>query len=66
MRIGITCDASCIMLITLSVTGVSRSRILIDSTYDSRPDDRAWSFIAPYKLKVDSIMSPWWAGQPHI
>lgn len=40
------------------LTGVSRSRILIDNTYDSRPDGRAWSFIAPYKLKVDSIMSP--------
>lgn len=40
------------------LTDVSRSRILIDSTYDNKADDRAWSFIAPYKLKVDSIMSP--------
>lgn len=40
------------------LTDVSRSRILIDTTYDNMADGRAWSFIAPYKLKVDSIMSP--------
>lgn len=40
------------------LTDVSRSRIIIDKSYDSRPDERALSFIAPYKQKVDSIMSP--------
>lgn len=37
---------------------VSRSRILIDSRYDKMPDARAEAFIAPFKAKVDSVMSP--------
>lgn len=41
-----------------AVTGVERSRILVDSTYDRNPDARAAAFIAPYKKRVDSIMSP--------
>lgn len=40
------------------VTGVERSRILIDKTFDSEHDATAEAFIAPYKAKVDSIMSP--------
>lgn len=36
---------------------VSRSRILIDSRYD-RTDAAAETFIAPFKSKVDSMMSP--------
>ncbi len=40
------------------LTSVSRSRILIDSTYDRNPDLQAATFIAPYKQKVDSMMSP--------
>ncbi|MGI6223938.1 MAG: 5'-nucleotidase C-terminal domain-containing protein [Prevotella sp.] len=40
------------------VTGVSRVRLLIDSTYDANPDADAAQFMVPYKSKVDSIMSP--------
>lgn len=40
------------------LTGVSRSRILIDSTYDRQPDAEAAAFLAPYKQAVDSLMSP--------
>lgn len=40
------------------VTGVSRTRILVDSRYDAEPDSAALRFIAPYKHVVDSIMSP--------
>jgi len=40
------------------VVNVSRSRILIDKRYDADIDAKTASFIAPYKSKVDSIMSP--------
>lgn len=40
------------------VSGVSRSRILIDKRYDANPDAEAAQFIAPYKHQVDSIMGP--------
>ena len=37
---------------------VSRSRLVIDSRYDARPDAKAEAFLAPYKEKVDAVMSP--------
>lgn len=37
---------------------VTRTRILIDSTYDAHPDATATEFIKPYKARVDSLMSP--------
>lgn len=40
------------------VTKVQRSRILVDKRFDQNPDAQAAVFIAPYKHKVDSIMSP--------
>lgn len=40
------------------MTGVSRSRMLIDSRYDINKDAAAEAFIAPYRAKVDSVMSP--------
>lgn len=40
------------------VTGVEKSRILIDSRYDAAPDAEAAAFLAPYKHVVDSMMSP--------
>lgn len=40
------------------VKSVSRSRILVDKRFDVTPDAQAAAFIAPYKNKVDSIMSP--------
>ncbi len=40
------------------LTGISRSRILIDSTYDNPIDSAGADFIATYKAKTDSIMSP--------
>lgn len=38
--------------------GFTRSRILIDSVYDTQPDASTTAFMQPYKDKVDSIMSP--------
>lgn len=40
------------------VSDVSRTRILIDNRYDTRPVAEAEKFIAPYSAKVDSVMSP--------
>lgn len=42
----------------LAVDSVTRTRILIDSTYDGSADKDATAFLAPYKAKVDSMMSP--------
>lgn len=48
--------ASCASHYELS--SISRTRILVDSRYDAQPDKAAAEFIAPYKQRVDSIMSP--------
>ena len=40
------------------VANISRSRILVDNRYDRNKDAEAEKFIAPFKAKVDSIMSP--------
>ena len=54
--------ASFLMLTACSshyqVTNVSRTRILIDNTYDATPDAAAAAFLAPYKQKVDTVMGP--------
>lgn len=40
------------------LSGIDRSRILIDKRYDAMPDVEAEHFVAPYEKQVDSIMSP--------
>jgi 2',3'-cyclic-nucleotide 2'-phosphodiesterase (5'-nucleotidase family) len=40
------------------LTNVSRTRIIVDEKYDANPDAAAAAFLAPYKVKVDSIMGP--------
>lgn len=40
------------------LTGVERTRILIDSRYDAAIDPTATTYLAPYKAHVDSLMSP--------
>lgn len=40
------------------VTDVTRTRIMIDSTYDAVPDSAAMAFLEPYRHEVDSMMSP--------
>ena len=40
------------------LTGIARSRMVIDSRYDAQPDLQAQTFIAPYKHVVDSVMGP--------
>lgn len=40
------------------LTGVERSRIIIDSRYDQNPDEAAVKFLEPYKRMNDSIMGP--------
>ena len=41
-----------------AVADVQRSRIVIDSRYDAHPDRDAAQFLVPYKVRVDSMMSP--------
>ncbi len=58
--------ASAVLLVAASpcaaqkyrVAKVERTRILVDKRFDANPDVEAATFIAPYKHKVDSIMSP--------
>ena len=40
------------------LTGVERTRIIVDSRYDQNPDEAAAAFLAPYKRVNDSIMRP--------
>lgn len=40
------------------LTGVERSRIIIDSRYDQFPDETAAKYLAPFKRVNDSIMGP--------
>ncbi len=40
------------------LTGVERTRIIIDSRYDANPDEQAAKFIQPYKHVVDSVLGP--------
>ena len=40
------------------LTGVNRTRIIVDSRYDQNPDEAAAKFIAPFKRVNDSIMAP--------
>ena len=40
------------------MSDISRTRLLIDNRYDATPDADVMAFIAPYKQKVDSTMSP--------
>lgn len=40
------------------LTGVERTRIVVDSRYDQQPDDAAVRFLTPFKQQVDSIMGP--------
>lgn len=40
------------------LTGVERTRIIVDSRYDQQPDEAAAAFVAPYKRVNDSIMGP--------
>ena len=40
------------------LTGVERTRIIVDSRYDQAPDEQAAKFIAPFKRVNDSIMGP--------
>ena len=54
-----------LLIITMSachtpyhMSDISRTRLLIDKRYDASSDAEATAFIAPYKQKVDSVMSP--------
>ena len=40
------------------LTGVERTRIIVDSRYDQNPDEAAAQFLAPYKKVNDSLMAP--------
>lgn len=40
------------------MTGIERSRILIDSRYDQQPDEEAAQFMKSFQEVVDSLMNP--------
>lgn len=40
------------------LTGVQRTRIVVDSRYDVLPNAKAEAFLAPYKHQVDSVLGP--------
>ncbi len=40
------------------VVGIERTRIIMDSTYETYPDAAAEAFMKPYKHVIDSIMEP--------
>lgn len=40
------------------LANIDGGRVEITSVYDSRPDQEAVRILAPYKVKVDSVMSP--------
>lgn len=40
------------------IKDVTRTRVLIDNRFDTAPDAKAATFIAPYQQQVDSIMKP--------
>jgi len=40
------------------LTGIERTRIIVDSHYDQSPDEASVNFLAPYKHVNDSIMGP--------
>lgn len=40
------------------LAGVERTRIVVDSRYDTAPDAKAVAFLAPYTQQVDSVMGP--------
>ena len=41
-----------------SVQSVDYQRVTIDSQFDAAPDSETEAFLAPFKIKVDSLMSP--------
>ena len=41
-----------------SVQSVDYQRVTIDTQFDASPDAEATAFLAPFKAKVDSVMSP--------
>ena len=52
LMLGASCSSHYVL------TGIHRSRILVDDRYDASPDAKAVAFIKPYQHQVDSIMSP--------
>lgn len=40
------------------MTGIERTRIVVDDKYDAYPNTEANEWLKPYKQKVDSVMSP--------
>lgn len=41
-----------------TMTGIERTRIVVDRRYDAHPDPQATAFVAPYTREVDSLMRP--------
>ncbi len=40
------------------ISGIERTRIIVDARYDQKPDEAAARFLEPYKRVNDSIMGP--------
>lgn len=65
MTIRLTAAAPLLIAVALvsckshyELTGVERTRIIIDSRYDRDPDNVAAEYLAPFKVINDSIMGP--------
>ncbi len=60
--LGMGCLACALLLGSCTthyqMTGIERTRQLIDNRYDAQPDARAVEFMKPYKHVVDSMMGP--------
>ena len=52
LTIGMSCRSQ------YQMTGIERSRVLVDRSFDTQYDASLERFIAPYRHEVDSIMSP--------
>lgn len=65
MAAVLTCTPCAAQRAKYQLTGVQRSRILIDARYDKAKDPKALEFLAPYKHIVDSIMGPVVAQSDH-
>ena len=65
MAAVLTCTPCAAQRAKYQLTGVQRSRILIDARYDKAKDPKAVEFLAPHKHIVDSIMTPVVAQSDH-
>jgi len=62
-KLSISCLLTLLVIVSAcrspyQVVGIERTRIIMDSTYETYPDAAAEAFMKPYKHVIDSIMEP--------